>query len=104
MNQKCGVEQIAVKLAAIVSKPEQDIQLLMKKVIYTNKHKELKQEIEKTQSMVKQIIDANLKESNGKALSELPPNFVLNLSKHETVVANFTKDLENYCAVTNTYL
>lgn len=34
-------------------------------------------------------------------MAELPPNFVLRLSGHETVVANFTKDLENYCVVSN---
>ncbi len=57
INQKGGAEQIAVKLAAIVQKPEQDIHLLLKKINYTNKHKELKQEIEKTQNIVKMIIE-----------------------------------------------
>jgi hypothetical protein len=42
VSQKGGIEQAAAKLAAVVSKPESEILLLLNKVIYTNKRKELK--------------------------------------------------------------
>lgn len=69
-----------------------------------NKRKEKKAEIDKTQSMIKMIIEKKLQESNNnKPLAELMPNFVMALDDHK-IFKNFVEDVESYIQIANKYL
>lgn len=69
-----------------------------------NKRKEKKAEIEKTQSMIKMLIEKKLVETNnGKPLQELMPNFALNLQDH-SIFKNFVRDVEGFIQIANKYL
>lgn len=55
--------------------------------------------------MIKKVIEKSLLESNNiDKLTELPPNFTLNLSAHKDLLTNFTKDLNLYVKIGNDYL
>jgi hypothetical protein len=68
-------DQIGVKLAAILQKSDNEMQMMLRRIIFMNKRKEKKAEIDKTQSMIKMLIEKKLCESNGKPLDNLSPNF-----------------------------
>lgn len=52
---------------------------MLRRTIFMNKRKEKKAEIDKTQSMIKMIIEKKLAESNSRKLQDLMPNFTLQL-------------------------
>ena len=55
--------------------------------------------------MIKKVIEKCLMEGNNiEKLSDLPPNFILNLSAHIDLITNFTKDLNLYVKIGNDYL
>lgn len=96
-------DQIGAKLAAILQKTDYEMQMMLRRTIFMNKRKEKKAEIEKTQSMIKMLIEKKLVETNGKPLPELMPNFALNLQDH-VIFKNFVRDVEGYIQIANKYL
>lgn len=51
------VDSVGVKLASILQKSDQEISMMLRRTHYMNKRKEKKAEIDKTQSMVKTLIE-----------------------------------------------
>lgn len=78
---------------------------MLRRIFYMNKRKEKKAEIDKTQQIIKQIIDkkhAELKKklANGE---QMPPNQTIQLDSVE-ILNNFKKDVREYIFIANKYL
>lgn len=103
-------DQIGAKIASILQKPESEMQMMLRRTYFMNKRKEKKTDMEKTQQIIKQLIEKKLVESNAQpgvtaaSLQELMPNFILNLPEQEqSVVKNFLKDVETFIQISNKY-
>lgn len=78
---------------------------MLRRISFMNQRKVKKTENEKTQSIVKAVIEKKLVESNnGKPVSELLPNFTLQLAESEATIKNFNKDVESFVLIANKYL
>ena len=73
---------------------------MLRRQSYMNKKKDKKSELEKTQTMIKQVIDKNLLESNKneaglKTHEDLPPNFNLVFNEKElNMITHFKNDID----------
>ena len=78
---------------------------MLRRTFYMNKRKEKKAEIDKTQQIIKQIIEkkhAELKKKLGTG-EQMPPNQNIQLDSVETL-NNFQKDVREYILIANKYL
>ena len=78
---------------------------MLRRTFYMNKRKEKKAEIDKTQQIIKQIIEkkyAELKKKLGTG-EQMPPNQTIQLDSVETL-DNFQKDVREYILIANKYL
>ena len=78
---------------------------MLRRTFYMNKRKEKKAEIDKTQQIIKQIIEkkhAELKKKLGTG-QQMPPNQNIQLDSVETL-NNFQKDVREYILIANKYL
>lgn len=78
---------------------------MLRRTFYMNKRKEKKAEIDKTQQIIKQIIEkkyAELKKKLGTG-EQMPPNQTIQLDSVETL-DNFQKDVRQYILIANKYL
>jgi len=79
------------------------MQMMLRRTHYMNKRKEKRAEIDKTQAMVKAMIEQTLTRCNQKPIAELPPNFVFAMGDSLTVMKNFVRDIETHIAISNRY-
>ena len=77
--------------------------MMLRRTHYMNKRKEKRAEIDKTQAMVKAMIEQTLTRCNQKPIVELPPNFVFAMGDSLTVMKNFVRDIETHIAISNRY-
>lgn len=77
--------------------------MMLRRTHYMNKRKEKRAEIDKTQAMVKAMIEQTLTRCNQKPIAELPPNFVFVMGDSLTVMKNFVRDIETHIAISNRY-
>lgn len=78
---------------------------MLRRTFFMNKRKEKKAEIDKTQQIIKQIIDkkhVELKKKLGTG-EQMPPNQTIQLDSVETL-NNFQKDVREYILIVNKYL
>ncbi len=78
---------------------------MLRRTFYMNKRKEKKAEVDKTQQIIKQIIEkkhAELKKKLGTG-EQMPPNQTIQLDSVETL-NNFKKDVREYILIANKYL
>ncbi len=78
---------------------------MLRRTFYMNKRKEKKAEIDKTQQIIKQIIEkkhVELKKKLGTG-EQMPPNQTIQLDSVETL-NNFKKDVREYILIANKYL
>ena len=78
---------------------------MLRRTFYMNKRKEKKAEIDKTQQIIKQIIEkkhVELKKKLGTG-EQMPPNQTIQLDSDETL-DNFQKDVRGYILIANKYL
>lgn len=87
------------------------MQMMLRRTSCMNRRKEKKTEVEKTQSMIKILIEKKLIESNAQPgmpvpsnLTDLLPNFVLTMPEQEqSLIKNFLKDVEIFILISNKY-
>lgn len=78
---------------------------MLRRTSFMNQRKAKKAENEKTQSIIKAVIEKKLIESNnGKPVAELMPNFTLQLAESEATIKNFIRDVESFVLIANKYL
>ncbi len=78
---------------------------MLRRTFYMNKRKEKKAEVDKTQQIIKQIIEkkhVELKKKLGTG-EQMPPNQTIQLDSVETL-NNFKKDVREYILIANKYL
>lgn len=103
---------VGSQLAKILSKPEQEMQFMLKRHSLLNKKNSKKSELDKTFAMINQKIVATLKQQNKKSendfieLSSLrPDSFVFKMPPDlKELVPHFQKDLAEYVRVNNDYV
>lgn len=77
---------------------------MLRRTFYMNKRKEKKAEIDKTQQMIKMIIEKKLAELKKKTPGEqMAPNQMLQLDSVE-ILNNFQQDVREYILIANKYL
>jgi len=109
---------IGAKLAGILQKPEQEMQMMLRRTHYLNKKKEKKLELDKCQQMIKLRIEQVLKQNNRKGdsdifdLADLKPNFKFQpelICKNgeseelKLLIGNFVKELKQFIAINDLY-
>lgn len=97
------VDQVGVKLASILQKSDQEMQMMLRRTHFMNKRKEKRAEIDKTQAMVKMMIEQTLTRCNAKPIADLPANFNFAIGEALTVIKNFVRDIETHIAISNRY-